>query len=374
MIQIFSNSLGEEELAAIKKVVDSKWLGKGKECDNFEKEMSDYFGVPEALLINNCTAGIYLALKALGVGPGDEVIIPTINFVAIPSTVIGLGAKPIFADVDPNYFNILPSEIERLKTPKTKAVFLLHYGGHAAPFDEIKAVCGNKILILEDSANSVASTYKGVHCGALGDAGVFSFDAMKTLVMGDGGALIVKDPEARERVKSERYLGFSSTTTSGYASQHSGNKRWWEYDLDCAAGRFISNDILASMGRIQLKKLPGFIEKRKAVWNRYQDGLKNLSEIVLPPEPLEGTTGSYYLYWIKVNSGKRDKLANHLRENGIYTTFRYFPLHMVKYYGAKERFKNAEEINESALNIPLHQNLSDDDVSKIIDSIKTFSK
>ena len=214
MIQIFSNSLGDDELNAVRGVLASKWLGRGKECENLEKELSAYFGVPETLLFNCCTSAIYALLRTYGIGPGQEVIISTVNFVAVASAVLELGAKPVFADVDPVYYNILPSEIARLKNKKTRAVFLLHYGGHPAPFDELKAAAGKDILIFEDSANSVASKYKGTHCGALADGGAFSFDAMKILVMGDGGALIVKDPAARARAKAFRYLGYGEGTTS----------------------------------------------------------------------------------------------------------------------------------------------------------------
>jgi aminotransferase len=169
MIQIFSNSLGDEELAAIKRVAESRWLGKGPECDALERELAQHFGTPKALLLNCCTSAIYVSLKAHGIGAGDEVIVATANFVGVANSVIDVGAKPVFADVHPETFAILPSEIERLKTPRTRAVYLLHYGGHPAPFEEIRRAAGDKILLLEDSANAVASRYKGKRCGALGD-------------------------------------------------------------------------------------------------------------------------------------------------------------------------------------------------------------
>ena len=374
MIQIFSNSLGKEELSAIEKVFESKWLGLGEESHNFEKEFSESLKAEHVLLFNCCTSAIYALIKAFGIGKNDEVIIPTVNFVAIPNAILEAGAKPVFADVDSHSLNLLPKEIERLKTKRTKAIFLLHYGGHPVPFDEIRQAAGNKILIFEDSANSVSSMYKGQRCGTLGDAGVFSFDAMKTLVMGDGGALAIKDGKKYELLKSIRHLGFAPTTISGLDALKKGKaNRWWEYDLSCASGRFISNDILASIARLQLKKLPDFIQKRKQVWSRYQRELANIPGIELPPEPLPGTESSYYLYWIK--AGKfRDQLANYFKEKGIYTTFRYFPLHLVPFYKNKSKLKTAEKINEETLNIPVHQNLSDDDVSLIVKSTKEFSK
>ena len=358
MISLYSNTLGQEEVEAIRNVLGSRWLGMGKECRSFEKELAERWRVDGVLLTNNCTSAIYIALRTLDI-EGGEVIISTINFVACANAVIELGATPIFADVDENTLNILPSEIERLKTDKTKAVIILHYGGHPARFDEIKTACGD-IPIIEDSANSVMSLYKGRYCGTLGYAGVFSFDAMKILAMGDGGALIINN----ELAKSLRYLGYSSDTVSGTDSSKQGDERWWEFKVEHPSGRFISNDILASIGRIQLKKVDGFIRRRKEIWEMYQ---KELEGVVLPPEPYPETTSSYYMYWIKTD--RRDELARYLANKHIYTTFRYYPLHLV--FG-DERLENAERINETTLNIPLHQNLSDADVAYIVGKIKEF--
>lgn len=373
MIQVYSNSLGQEELDAIAAVFKSKWLGMGKECSLFEQELGALWGTKQVLLLNNCTAALYIALKAAGVQAGDEVIVSTINFLACANAVLELGATPVFADVDPATLNILPEEIERLKTRRTKAVFILHYGGHPADFDRIRAACGPGIAILEDSANSVASFYKGRACGTLGEAGTFSFDAMKTLVMADGGALILKDPEAFARAKALRYLGFRGKTTSGVASMKEGSARWWEFDIDEPAGRFISNDVLAAVGRAQLRKLPGFLARRKAVWDLYQRGLAGTPGLTLPPEPLPGCTASYYIYWIRLEKN-RDALARHLGDAGIYTTFRYFPLHLVPHYQAGVKLPNAEDANESVLNLPLHQNLSDEDIQRVIECVRDFQR
>ena len=192
MIQVFSNSLGREELQAIADVFSSSWLGKGRHCDEFEREFAKNLQVPRVLLTNSCTSAIGIAVRTLEIGSGDEVIVSTVNFVAYASAVMDVGAVPIFADVDPHTLNITPSEIERLKTPRTKALFLLHYGGHPSPMDEISAACGDNIAIIEDSPNAVNSSYRGEMCGTIGAAGVFSFDTMKILVMGDGGALVLK--------------------------------------------------------------------------------------------------------------------------------------------------------------------------------------
>ena len=150
-----------------------------------------------------------------------------------------------------------------------------------------------------------------------------------------------------------------------------GAKRWWEFDVDLPSGRFISNDILAAVGRVQLRKLPGFLERRRSAWDFYQRELAGLPWLRTPPEPQAGCTSSYYIYWIRVDSG-RDELAASLAEQGIYSTFRYFPLHLVPHYRASSRLPNAERLNETALNLPLHQNLSDGDLEHIVACVRKF--
>ena len=371
MIQVFSNSLGQEELAAIERVFESRWVGKGEKCEEFEREFGKHLRATNVLLTNNCTAAICLALKALNITAGDEVIISTINFVACASAIVDVGAIPLFADVHPETLNILPSEIERLTTPKTTAVLVLHYGGHPSPMSDIGAVCGKRIQIIEDSANAVSSSYMGTMCGTIGDAGVFSFDAMKILVTIDGGALVIKGQEAFGRAKALRYLGYASETTSGMEAMRKKGLRWWEYDLVATSGRFISNDVSAAIGLEQLKKLPHFLSRRKQIWGAYQKELSGIEAIRCPPEPLPGATTSYYLYWIQLPKG-RDSLAAYLAENDVYTTFRYYPLHLVGYFKAQCRLPNAEEASRTTLNLPLHQNMTDKDVDKICSLVKSF--
>lgn len=372
MIQIFSNSLGEEELRAIRKVFGSKWIGFANECKLFEKEFGKKIGEEKVLAINCCTAGLFMSMRILNIGPGDEVIVPTINFIGVPNAIINVGAKPVFADVDEKYLNILPSEIDRLRNKKTRAVFLLHYGGHPCDIDGVRKY-SDGLYILEDSANSIVSKYKGKNCGTLGDIGCFSFDAMKILSIGDGGAIVVRDEKFFSKAMEVRYLGIKNRQ-SGIDSLKQKKSRWWEIELTSAENRYLANDILCAIARVQLKKLDSFIERRKEIWASYQRAFKDLESIERPPEPLTETESSYYLYWIKVKNNMRDRLATYLVENDIYCTFRYYPLHLIAQYGSKERLPNAEGLNDEVLNLPLHQNLSDNDVEKVVNTVKRFFK
>ncbi len=370
MIQIFSNSLGKEELDAVKEVFDSKWIGYAAQSKLFEKEFGEKIGEKKILAVNCCTAALFMSIRILDIGPGDEVIVPTINFIGVPNAVLDAGAKPVFADVDKKYLNILPSEIKRLRTKNTKAIFILHYGGHPCDMDEIKKASMG-LFILEDSANSIVSKYRGRNCGTLGDVGCFSFDAMKILSMGDGGAIVVNDEKLFSRAMEVRYLGIKNRQ-SGIDSLKEKKNRWWEIELASAENRYLTNDILCAIARVQLRKLDSFIARRKEIWEIYQDAFRDLKDIGTPPEPLKDTESSHYLYWIKVKRGLRDMLAAYLVENDIYCTFRYYPLHLIKQYGSKEKLPNAEALNEEVLNLPVHQNLSAKDVEKIIDTVKRF--
>lgn len=370
MIQIFSNSLGEDELKAIKRVFKSKWIGFANESKLFEKEFGKKIGEKKVLALNCCTAGLFMSMRILGIGPGDEVIVPTVNFIGVTNAIINAGARPVFADCDEKYLNIIPSEIKRLRTKNTKAVFLLHYGGHPCNMDEVRKH-SEGIYILEDSANSIVSKYKGKNCGTLGDIGCFSFDAMKILSIGDGGAITVMNEKLFSRAMETRYLGIKNRQ-SGIDSLKEKKDRWWKIELSSAENRYLTNDILCAIARVQLKKLDSFIKRRKEVWRFYQESFKGLRAIEMPPEPLPETESSYYLYWLKVKGGMRDRLASYLVKNDIYCTFRYYPLHLIKQYGAKEKLPNAERLNEEILNLPIHQNLSGRDVKKVVDTVKRF--
>ena len=369
MIPVFSNSLGEEELQSVASTFKSKWIGVGKETKTFEVELSDKLDCP-TLATNSCTSALFMSMKLLDIGYGDEVIIPSIHFIGAANSIIDSGARPVFADVDLRYLNILPEEITRLRTDRTKAVMLLHYGGHPAAMDEIREH-SDGLRIIEDSANSPFSRYKGRSCGTLGDVGCLSFDSMKILCTGNGGAICLRNEELYNDAIEHRYYGLNDKGQSGVDSLKEKSRRWWEVDLNRISDKCESNDIISAIGRVQLRKVDGFIKRRKEVWEAYQEGLSGLEWLERPPEPLPQTESSYYFYWVKTR--ERDRLAQHLVDNDIYCTFKYFPLHLIKQYDADVKLPNAELLSETVLNIPLHQNLSDNDVTKIIKTVKSFS-
>jgi len=377
MIQIFSNTLGEEEIEAIRKVFESKWIGSGPITKEFETAFAEKIGSKHFLLYNSATSATFSAVEILGIKKGDEVIIPSINFIGCANAVIKAGGKPVFCDVDPDYFNVTAEEIEDKRTDKTKAVIPIHYGGHPIDFKSVeKASEGLKII--EDNANSPHSKYREKNCGTLGDAGIFSFDAMKFICIGNGGGMAVQDDHLYQKAIENRYFGLPPKGKSGIDKMTEGSGRWWDIELNSVSGRHISNDILAAIALAQMKKVDVFVKRRKEIWEIYKEKLGGRSWLTLPPEPLKGTESSYYLFWLRIKGGKRDKFARFMVSNNIYVTFRYFPLHLIQYYrkhhGANISLPVSEKINETTINIPIHQNLTDTDIERTVKKIKEFGK
>lgn len=378
MIPLFSNSLGKEELNRLKQVFSSRWLGYGSVSKEFEKLFAKRLNSKYALGINCCTAGLFMSMEILDIKKGDEVIIPSIAFIACANSVIKAGAKPVFADVDRRTLNIIPSEVERLISSKTKAIMLLHYGGVPARMEEIIAILkkqNKKIYLIEDSANSPFSKYKKRFCGTLGDIGVVSFDVNKILVTGSGGMFMVQDDDLFKKALITRFYGLAPQKSSGLDALKSGQKKWWEIELEYPGNRYLINDIISAIGIEQLKKVDQFIQKRKEIWQFYKRELQQVNLIKLPPDPPSYTQSSYYLFWIQVENEKQHQsLVNHLIKNDIYTTFRYYPLHLIKYYGDKSKLPNSEVVSKTTLNIPFHQNLTVRDLDKIVKTINKWAK
>ena len=371
MINVMQPTLGKEELEALEKTFESNWIGHGRKTAEFEEVYAKHLGSTKdrVLSTNCCSEGLFSSMHLCDIKPGDEVILPTISFIGAGNAVCAHGAKMVLCDVDPRTLNARACDIEKVITPKSRAVLLLHYGGIPCEMDEIVALCKkHNLKLIEDCAAGVCSTYKGKALGTFGDMGMWSFDAMKILVCGDGAILHFNDPALRE--KAEKWLYFGLETKSGY--ENSVAQKWWEFDISCFGHRAIMNDVTATIALEQYKKLPMYMKKRKEVHEFYNEHLKNLDWIDLPLPIPEGCTTSYYFYHIQIKNGKRDELATYLRQNGIYTTYRYFPLHRVPGYGISGNFPNADYAADNTLCLPIHQSLSKEELDLIVNTINEF--
>lgn len=370
MINVFQPQLGEEELAAVKAVFESNWLGHGPRSKEFEAGFAEHIGVgaEHTVFINSCTAGLFLAVELLGLGEGDEVVMPSISFVAAANAVAGSGALPVFCDVDPRTLNPTVEHIEGALTERTRAVVVLNYGGYPGDIARIAARCRELgIPLIEDAACAVASRVDGQAVGTFGDISVWSFDAMKILVTGDGGMLYVKDPEKARQARRLAYHGLGQS--SGFAGARVSH-RWWELDVQEFARRVIGNDLTAAIGTVQLGKLPEFVRHRARSVELYNSELAGVESLVLPPALPEGHETSHYFYWVQMEAALRDEVAAELYASGIYTTFRYPPLHKVPAYGSNLVLPDAERASERTLCLPLHHSLDDAQVREVATALR----
>jgi len=375
MINVFQPELSKEELQAIAKVFSSNWIGKGEQVKQFEEKFAAMFQIsPDHFTSTTCcTEALFLASELFNYDSTSEIIVPDISFVAAGSSVLAKHAKLVLCDVDPRTLNATADSIKEKISSKTKAVILNHYGGVPCEMEPIAELCRTKnILIIEDSACAIRSFYKGRGCGTIGDMGVWSFDAMKAICTGDGGMIYLKSPEKMINAREFLYLGLPVKEKSGMDGVKAGKANWWEYDIRRYGRRALMNNIMASIGLEQLNKLNRFLHRKKEICETYMQELSSLDWLVLPPPLPDYIESSYYFFWVQL--ANRDGLAKFLYENGVYTTFRYWPLHKVKLFNSKSRFPNSDYVSKHTLNLPLHQSLSDNDVAKIIELIFQYGR
>jgi dTDP-4-amino-4,6-dideoxygalactose transaminase len=370
MINVFQPSLGEAEVEAIREVFTSNWVGPGTRVRAFESMFAKYIGRPahEFVPVTSCTEALFQAVMALGIGPGDEVVLPSVSFVGAAHAVSSSGARVVLCDVDSTTLNPLVGHFDRAVTAKTKAAIILHYGGYAGAVAEIARLADSRsISLIEDAAISLGSFTAGKACGTLGEVGCWSFDSMKTLSTGDGGMLWLKSPAVAERVSNGVRLGVEA---SGF-QRRTRSRQWWEVDPN-AVGRWATmNDMTAAVALVQLERLPGFLCRREEIAARYDAELSDLAWLRLPPAAPGRTARSFY--WIQTDPELRDRLAYDLLEREIYTSFRYWPLHRTRMYSSTDPFPGADLAAASTLLLPLHQGLSESDVTQIIAAVRTFS-
>jgi len=370
MINVFQPTIGAEELAEVRAVFESGWTGRGSRTRAFEQGFADHLGVgaEHVTAVNSCTEGLFLAMELLEVGPGCEVVLPTVSFVGAANAIAARGGRPVFCDVDPRTLNPTVTDVEAKLTARTRAVVVLHYGGVPGQVAQIAKLCRDRgIALVEDAACAVASSVAGQACGTFGDIGVWSFDSMKILVTGDGGMVYCRDSELTARATRLAYLGMDHA--SGYAQAAVAADRWWEFDVSSFSRRSIVNDVTAAIGCVQLRWLPGFVQRRRAIAVRYDQALGQLPGLCCPPVVPPGQLSSHLFYWIQLSPGIRDAVARQLRDREVYTTFRYLPLHQLPIYQAGGSLPGAEAAASQTLCIPMHQGLDDAEVDTVISEL-----
>jgi len=366
MINVFGSDISESEIAAVVKCMNSQWVGFGKDVDEFERSFMEYRQANNFLMVDSGSNALYLACHLLGLAPGDEVIIPSFTWVSCAQAVLLCGLKPRFADVDLGTMNINAQTIRDAITPKSKAVMVVHYAGLPCEMDEILEL---GLPVIEDAAHATAADYKGRACGTLGDFGIFSFDAVKNLTAIEGGGLVCRSHTDASRAKKLRYCGIGK---SGFDTAAGSDKMsWWEYEISEAFIKMLPTNIHAVVAIEQLRRMSHLQNRRQEIWDYYNKEFRNHPFITIPAEAENGSTHGLFTYCIRAE--RRNELAHHLLANGIYTTVRYHPLHHSKLYRQQEReLPNCEELNKTALSLPLHPRLKEQEVHRVSEVIHNF--
>ncbi len=367
MISVFGSKVGQEELDEIRTSLEAQWMGIGPKTQAFEEAFAKRLGLTGFALLDSGSNSLYLAIKLLNLPAGTEVVVPSLTWISCAHAVVLTGCTPIFCDVDLETQNVTAETIEPHLSSKTGAIMVVHYAGKPA---RMKPILNFGLPVIEDAAHAVDSKIDGRACGSIGAIGTFSFDAVKNLAMGEGGGVTAQDPALVARARTLRYCGIGK---SGFEA--SANKdRWWEYNIVDFFPKFLPNDINASIGLAQLRKLDKLQAYRKQIWELYQREFGELGWLHCPRDPEPDEQHSYFSYFVRIPGNRRDRFAKYLYSYGIYTTLRYHPLHMNAIYKSAVRLPNCERLNDEGLNLPLHPNLSASDVDKIISTVKAFSK
>lgn len=366
MIRVFKPEFDETEIQALRETMLSGWVGLGPKTAEFEQRFARFIGVGHSVGVNSATAALDIALRLLNIEPGDEVIVPTITFVSTAHVVVYNKGIPVFADCDPDTLGIDLGHVERLITPRTRAIIPVHYGGRPVDMDALRAIAGH-IPIIEDAAHACGGAYKGKRCGSLGEIGCFSFHAVKNLAMGDGGALTLNDQALAARAKRLRWLGIDKGTWDRTAVDRS---YWWEYQVNEIGLKCHMNDIQAAIGLVQLDKLERMNARRRQIVGMYQDGFRGLPWLTTPPADDVVYSSAWHIYCVKAE--KRDDLSAYLQERGIATGVHYKPIHLYKCYRGQVALPRAEAVFKKILTLPLYPGLTDEEVGRVIEAVRAF--
>jgi len=371
-IPLFKLNFGEEEIEAVTETIRSKWISTGPKCEELEELFVEMFDVNYAVSMSNCTDALHLACLLCDVKPGDEVLCPSLTFAASANCIKYVGATPVFCDIEsPNHINIDPVEIEKKITSKTKAIIVVHMAGFPAKMDEIMAIAKKHHLkVIEDACHGPLSEYNGKKLGTIGDVGCFSFFSNKNISTGEGGMLITNN---EEMAKKARLLRSHGMTTMSYqrASGHATT-----YDIVELGYNFRMDDIRASIGVVQMKKLKKDLEKRIYVRQQYLEKLRNVPGIIVPFANNTEFVSNYIMPIVLKDSTaeKRDKIREKLHAAGIQTSIHYPAIHKFSIYkNYNASLPNTEYVTDNEITLPMFSTLTLSNIRfitiKLIESI-----
>ena len=379
-----------EEVEEIKKVLESGWLTQGPKTSELEKRFAQYCNAKHAVVVNSGTAALHLALIAHNIKKGDEVIIPTITFVATPNSVMLQNAKPVFAEVNQETCNISMDDVRKKITDKTKAIIPVHLYGNPAEMKELMEIAEeNDLTIIEDAAQAHGTEYHGKKIGSLGNTACFSFHPMKNMTTGEGGAIVSDDEDLMDKIKILRSHGeatpawqrFNMSEIAGISEHAQKPKVFDKKEIKKRSYievgyNYRMSDILATLGLVQLKHLDENNNRRIELAKIYTDCLSKVESLKLPSVK-EGIRHIFHMYVIRTE--KRNELASHLSKKGIKTGIYYNPCHLEEAYVKRFNYKEgylpvAEMASKQILSLPIYPDLDEEEINYIVNTISEFKK
>lgn len=367
--------LSDAEVNAVLETLQSGWLTTAGKAKEFENALSAFVGTKYAVALNSCTAGLFLSLKALGIGPGDEVVTTPMTFVATVNVIEHTGATPILVDIDPETWCIDPSRIEAALTPATKAIMPVHYQGMPCDMGAIRSISQDHgIPVIQDCAHAIETEWDGANVGGYGDFACYSFYATKNVTTGEGGMVAANDEHLADRIRILALHGLDKNAYNRYSSGGSPH-----YDVFEPGYKYNMPDIAAALGIEGLKLIRTRSARRKAIWDKYKAELKDLPGLRLPPEPPPNATHAMHLFVCSLDPNRsgldRDTMIRNLKAENIGTGIHYVPVHHFTYYRKKYGYSDdalpvASKLGGQVFSLPLTPYLSDEDVDDVIRAVR----
>ncbi|WP_305067606.1 DegT/DnrJ/EryC1/StrS family aminotransferase [Tellurirhabdus bombi] len=358
-IPVYQPSLTGNEKKYVIDCLDSTWISsKGKYINEFEHKFANYLGAHNAVTVSNGTVALHLAMVALGIGPEDEVIVPTLTYIASVNAIVYEGATPVFVDSEADSWQMDPEDVIRKITPKTKAILCVHLYGHPCDMDRLTAIANEHgLFLIEDCAEAIGTQYKGRLVGSFGDIATFSFYGNKTITTGEGGMVVTNNETLHDRCLHFRGQGLA---------------KYRQYWHDVIGYNYRMTNICAAIGLAQLEQLDHFLSQKQQIAAWYAEGLEGTSYET--HRAIGDVVHSYWMCSILVKrSEDRDGLRDHLQEHGIETRPLFYPVHTMPMYSHKyARHKTAEDLGWRGMNVPSYPGLSREEVQYITDTIKSY--
>lgn len=370
MIPYGKQSIDDKDIQAVLDVLRSDFLTTGPKIAEFEQSVADYVGVEYGVAVANGTAALHCAMNAIGIGPGDEVIIPVFTFAATANCVIYQGGTPVFVDVVPETLLINPEEVERKITDQTKAIISVDFAGQSCNYDRLQSISQNfGLYLVSDSCHALGAEYKNNKLGSLSDLTVFSFHPVKHITTGEGGMIVTNNNDFYEKMKRFRNHGIDLDVNQRQTLAS------WNYQVTELGYNYRLTDIQCALGLSQMKKLPLFLEKRRKIAAQYDEAFCTLKEVT-PLHVNKDILHAYHLYIIRIQKGlDRKKIFEKLRRDGIGVNVHYIPLHYHPFYQKilsykKGNFPVAEMVYEEIISLPIFPGMTEADVNTVINSVK----